>query len=96
MTEFSTVIAPQLPKLVEADDLRKIDGIGPKIAEILTKAGLDTFEQLAATTPEYLKTILEAAGQYYTRFDPESWPKQANFALHNGWEALEKWQKGDK
>ena len=37
------------PTPVEPDELRKIEGIGPKIAEILNEHGILTFEQLAET-----------------------------------------------
>ena len=41
-----------------ADDLRKIEGIGPKIAEILSTAGIDTFASLASSDPEKLREVL--------------------------------------
>ncbi|HOX23057.1 MAG TPA: transcription termination/antitermination protein NusA, partial [Elusimicrobiales bacterium] len=38
-------------------DLTEIEGIGPKIAEVLIKAGLDDIPRLATLTPDYLSTL---------------------------------------
>jgi predicted flap endonuclease-1-like 5' DNA nuclease len=62
------------------DDLVIIEGIGPKIAELLNKAGISTFAELAATTPSAIKTILDAAGKRYQIHDPATWPQQAALA----------------
>jgi predicted flap endonuclease-1-like 5' DNA nuclease len=93
------------PKKAEAtapaskDDLTIIEGIGPKIAEILTAAGIATFAQLAAAKPTAIKTILEAAGKRYQMHDPASWPKQATLARDGKSAQLQKLQdqlKGGK
>ncbi|MGA0556205.1 50S ribosomal protein L17 [Larkinella sp. VNQ87] len=63
-----------------ADDLAIIEGIGPKIAEILQDAGITTFAQLADTTPEAIKEILEKAGSQFNLHEPETWPQQAALA----------------
>ncbi len=43
------------------DDLTRINGIGPKYAQILAAAGVVTYQQLAAQPPEQLVEILRAA-----------------------------------
>ena len=63
-----------------ADDLVLIEGIGPKIAELLIAAGITTFAELANTKPAAIKAILEAAGKRYQMHDPATWPKQAALA----------------
>ena len=65
---------------VKADDLVSIEGIGPKIAELLIAAGITTFAELANTKPAAIKAILEAAGKRYQMHDPATWPKQATLA----------------
>ena len=65
---------------VKADDLVSIEGIGPKIAELLIAAGITTFAELANTKPAAIKAILEAAGKRYQMHDPATWPKQAALA----------------
>lgn len=68
------------PAPVAADDLTIVEGIGPKIAELLKAAGISTFAQLAATKPAAIKAVLEAAGKKYQMHDPATWPKQAALA----------------
>ncbi len=63
-----------------ADDLTLIEGIGPKIAELLNAAGINTFAKLATTKPTAIKTILDAAGKRYQMHDPATWPKQSALA----------------
>jgi predicted flap endonuclease-1-like 5' DNA nuclease len=64
------------PKPPPADDLKKISGIGPKIASVLHDAGITTFFQLAKMQPAEIKGILEAAKIRLA--NPETWPEQAS------------------
>ena len=80
------------PKSDAKDDLKKVEGIGPKIAEILNNNGVMTWAQLADTSVETIQTWLEAAGPRYKSKNPGSWPKQAKMAAEGKWEELEKWQ----
>jgi predicted flap endonuclease-1-like 5' DNA nuclease len=77
---------------VSSDDLTKIEGIGPKVKGLLNEAGIMTFAQLAAKTPEELDAILDAAGSIYKAMDETSWPKQAKLAAAGKWEDLKKLQ----
>ncbi len=74
------------------DDLKKIEGIGPKIAELLNNAGISTFAVLATTDTAKIKEILAAAGNRYKSHDPTTWPAQAEMAAAGEWEKLEAWQ----
>ena len=76
----------------KGDDLKKIEGIGPKIAGIFNDAGITTFVQLAETSVEKLQEILAAAGSRYASKKPGSWPKQAKMAAEGKWDALKEWQ----
>ncbi|MCF6349754.1 MAG: 50S ribosomal protein L21 [Flavobacteriaceae bacterium] len=78
--------------ITKADDLKKVEGIGPKIAEIFNDAGIVTFADLAATEVVKLKEILVAAGSRYASKIPDSWPKQAKMAATGKWDELKKWQ----
>ncbi len=88
--------APQVPAATEApappgeaDDLKVIEGIGPKISRVLAEAGITTFAQLAATDPEEIRNILEASDPRLGRLaDPSTWPDQAALAAGGNWEAL--------
>jgi predicted flap endonuclease-1-like 5' DNA nuclease len=74
------------------DDLTLIEGIGPKIAELLRESGIDTFTGLAATPPNHLTGLLRAAGPSYQIHDPSTWPEQARLAAAGQWEALKAYQ----
>lgn len=73
-------------------DLTKIEGIGPKAAEVLTKAGIGTYAKLADTTPEEIQEILTAASSTFALLNPGSWPKQALMAANGSWDELKAWQ----
>ena len=64
---------------IARDDLKIIDGIGPKIETLINQAGIMTFERLAATGLEDLKAILEKAG--LKAHDPTTWKEQAKLAI---------------
>ena len=76
-----------------ADDLTRIEGIGKKIAALLTAENILTFKDLSKTTVKKLKGILEVAGSKYQLHDPSTWPKQAKLAAAEKWEELEALQK---
>ena len=77
------------PTPAEADDLTKIEGVGPKIAEILKAGGIQTFSQLAQVEVDQIQVLLDQAGSRYRLAEPDSWPTQANLAAQGDWQALE-------
>jgi len=76
----------------ETDDLTKVEGIGPKIAEHFNAAGINSFAELAATSVERLQEILTEAGPSYASHNPGTWPKQAELAAAGKWDELKAWQ----
>ena len=84
--------AGKTAKSKAADDLKKIEGVGPKIAEIMAAAGIKTFADLAKAKPAKLKAILEKAGNRYQMHDPATWPQQAKLAAKGEWDQLAKLQ----
>ncbi|MDO1499213.1 helix-hairpin-helix domain-containing protein [Winogradskyella maritima] len=79
-------------KETAADDLTKVEGIGPKAAEALVNAGIATYADLAKADPEKIKEILTEASSRMSHLDPTSWPKQAQMAADGKWEELKEWQ----
>ncbi len=75
--------APLVP-----DDLKIIEGIGPKIAGILAECGITTFAQLAETDVSRLKEIIAQAG-LTALADPTTWPQQAGLAAAGKMDELE-------
>ncbi len=83
--------APVSAETKQPDDLRRIDGIGPKIAELLHADGIDRFAELASADIDRLKRILDAGGPRFRMHDPSTWPEQARM-LAEGREAdFEAW-----
>lgn len=74
------------------DDLTKIEGIGPKINQLLNAAGIYSFGQLANAPVSKLKKVLENAGSRFAMHDPGTWPQQAQLASKGDWSALERLQ----
>ena len=73
----------------KGDDLKKIEGIGPKIAETLVAAGIVTFADLAKAEPANISEIIAGVrGNHVT----DTWPKQAEMAAEGKWDELKEWQ----
>ena len=90
VVEVAAPVAAAAP--AKPDDLRKIEGIGPKIAEVLTNGGVATFADLGNSTPEKIREILDAAEGNFKAHDPGTWPKQGKMAADGNWDELKKWQ----
>jgi len=74
------------PTSVEGDDLKVIEGIGPRVEEVLRAADVDSFERLASLRPGRIETILREAGGKMA--NPRSWPQQAALAAAGRWDDL--------
>jgi small subunit ribosomal protein S2 len=83
-------------KSAKADDLTKIEGVGPKAAEALTNAGLETFAKVAKADADKMKEILTEVSSRMAHLDPTSWPKQAQMAADGKWDELKEWQDNVK
>jgi predicted flap endonuclease-1-like 5' DNA nuclease len=76
--------APTEP--LKPDDLTILEGIGPKINQLLQGAGIHTFAQLAASEVSELKAILDPNGLQF--IDPGSWAEQASLAAEGKFDEL--------
>lgn len=85
-------VTPKAAKAETIDDLTKVEGIGPKIAEVFNNAGITTYSELASTSVEKLNEILAEAGPAYASHTPDTWPAQAKLASKGKWDELEKMQ----
>jgi large subunit ribosomal protein L27 len=75
------------------DNLKIVEGIGPKIEQLIKDRGIKTWAQLSETPVETLQSILHDAGSRYTMHNPGTWPRQAKLAAEGKWEELEVLQK---
>ena len=92
ITSANGSVTAEAPAIVrpEQDDIEKIEGIGPKIAQLLRRDGITSFAQLAATPVAHLQRVLKAGGSRFVQHDPTTWPEQAALAAAGDWEAFDK------
>lgn len=76
-----------------ADDLTRIEGIGPKIAEVLKNANFNSFKSIAEANMNEIEKVLTEAGTNFNLAIPQTWPEQAGLALDGKWEELAILQK---
>ena len=89
----AVVAAPVVAAIsTKPDDLKVVEGIGPKIEGLLNDAGIYTFAELANTASERIKEILVAAGPRFQMHDPGTWPQQSAMARDGKFDELKKWQ----
>ncbi len=79
--------------IFKSDNLQIIEGVGPKIEEVLKNAGISNWALLANSTTDNLVQILENAGSNFRIHDPTTWPQQAKLANEGKWEELIAFQK---
>ena len=84
--------APKKVKAKADDDLTVVEGVGPKIAEVLANAGIASYADLAAKSAEELKSILTEAGDQYNTAVTDTWSEQAKLAAEGKFDELKKWQ----
>lgn len=75
------------------DDLTKLSGIGPKLAEAMQANGIQSYAQLAILSTDDLNEKLASSGIRYSKAIAESWAKQATFAAASDWSGLKTYQQ---
>ena len=96
-TEDATVAdaGTESPKTPEApaapDNLRRIEGIGPKIAAALVAAGYPTYAAIAAATEDELREAVAGQG---IKFAPSAatWADQAQYLVDSDADGLQEYQ----
>lgn len=79
-------------KKIKQDDLKVVEGIGPKIEGLLNAADIKTWADLADAPQEKVQAILDEAGSRYRMHNPATWAKQAVLARDEKWAELEEYQ----
>ncbi|SHL46161.1 hypothetical protein [Flavobacterium chilense] len=88
----SALAATVLGKKIKENDLKIVEGIGPKIEALFNEAGITTWHQLSETSTEKLQSILDAGGENYAIHNPSTWARQALLAYEGKWQELKDWQ----
>ena len=84
-------VTKKVTKTTVADDLKLINGIGPKTETIFKNNGIKTFAALAKMKQPAIAKILEKEGAIFSTIQVEIWQKQAEVAVKEGLEGLAKW-----
>lgn len=79
-------------KTIKENDLKIIEGIGPKIEELFKTSGILTWKSLSNTSVDRCQEILTKAGERFQIHDPGTWPRQAQLAYEGKWQELKDWQ----
>lgn len=79
-------------KSIKQDDLKMVEGVGPKIEGLLHDGGIMTWEDLANAPTEKVQGILDEAGPRYRMHQPTTWAKQARLAADGKWDELVAYQ----
>lgn len=67
------------PAAPAADDLTRMKGVGPRLAERLGSVGITSFAQLAALTPQEADALDARLGDFQGRIHRDRWIEQASF-----------------
>lgn len=87
---YDTAVAEEIMETeIGLNDLKIIEGIGPKIESLLRRSSIDTWKKLADADAEKVSEILVSeGGNKYKMHDPGTWSKQAQLAHEGKWKEL--------
>ena len=71
------------------DDLQRIKGVGPKLAEMLKERGYMRFEQLAHLTPQEVSMLDEQLGPFRGRIQRDRIAEQATYLARGDTDGFE-------
>ncbi len=77
-----------LGKKITLDDLKVIEGVGPKIETLCHGIGIRTWFDLSTTEVSLLRTMLADAGPRFRTQNPQTWPQQAALLAAGEWAAF--------
>lgn len=76
-------------KSIKKDDLKIIEGIGPKIARLFHDHNIKTWKALSECSIKKCQEVLDSTGgSDYNMANPGTWPKQAKLAYEGKWKQL--------
>lgn len=72
-----------------SDKITVVEGVGPKTAEVLVAAGVNSFAAIAAKTPDEIREIVKAGGGRLVE-SIATWPEQSTLLANGDAKAFEK------
>jgi len=92
-TSFDSALVKKIfGKKIKENDLKIVEGIGPKIEELFHNFSINTWKLLSEASVEKCQEVLKSGGDRYKIHKPDSWPKQAQLASEGKWQELKDWQ----
>jgi predicted flap endonuclease-1-like 5' DNA nuclease len=76
---------------VGLNDLTVVEGVGPKIRELLHGSNIRTWRELSTTPVAMLNQILDDAGPHFRIHNPSTWPRQAGLLADGHWVRYKEW-----
>ena len=103
LAEASYSAAPDIPfdakaakaafgRRVKEDDLKIVEGIGPKIENLFHNFDVRSWKALSELSVVKCQEVLDSGGDRFRVHDPASWPMQARMAYEGRWKDLARWQ----
>lgn len=93
VVEASTEAVVTEPSMTSSnDDLSRLSGIGPKLAEAMNAAGVTSYAQIATMDTEALTQALAGCTVRYSKAAAETWAAQAKLAMAGDWAGLKAYQ----
>ena len=83
-------------RFIKQDDLKIVEGIGPKIEGLFHNYNIKTWKALSTLSVRKCREVLESGGEKYRVHDPASWPMQARMCYEGKWKELYRWQEEHK
>lgn len=83
-------------RFIKQDDLKIVEGIGPKIEGLFHNYNIKTWKDLSNITVSKCREVLDSGGEKYRLHDPASWPMQARMCYEGKWKDLYRWQEEHK
>lgn len=90
--KVTTKKADTKPAKIEKQNLKLVEGIGPKIEQLLNAEGIKTYDKLANAEVTSLQEILTAAGPRFSFHKADTWPQQAKLLAQGKKDDLKKLQ----
>lgn len=89
----TTVTPTMVSQKIGGDDLQLIEWIWPALEKVLKNNWVQRYKDITSLDIAGLEELLESLWGRYTRYNPTTWPDQADLARRKKWSELEEYQE---